>query len=153
VAKTSLARSALQLVAYWQDDRSKRKVPFRFPDVPGCHGTAIREDLYETAFATVEEALKEELAANKLPSWSRMHEPPKPNEKRLIVVVSPSLTLAVQVRRMRLMKGWTQAELAVKLGVRQQQVAKLESADGNPTFESVAKIAKVFDHPVAVVFH
>jgi len=152
VAKTALARSALQLVAYWQDDGSKRKVPFRFPDVPECKGTALREDLYETALATVEEALRGELASNKLPSWSRMHEPPRPNEKRLQIVISPSLTLAVQVRRMRLMKGWTQAELAVKLGVSQQQVAKLESADGNPTFESVARIAKVFDHPVAVVF-
>lgn len=50
------------------------------------------------------------------------------------------------------MRGWTQADLAQKVGVSQQQIVKLEDPDCNPTFETVTKVARAFDETLSIVF-
>lgn len=145
-------QTALQFVAYV----STKGPPytFEFPDVPGCTGSARKaQDVYEKATTALEAALREQLdARNKVPDWPQMHRPPGANQERLHLTISPGLALAVQFRRMRLMKGWSQAELAAKVGVSQQQIVKLEDPDCNPTFETVTKVAKAFNETLSVVF-
>jgi len=46
---------------------------------------------------------------------------------------------------MRSERGWSQAEIAKRVGVSQQQIAKLEDPDANPTIETIMKVARAFD--------
>lgn len=145
-------QTALQFVAYVTSKGPP--YTFEFPDVPGCTGSVRKaQELPEKATAALESALREQLdARNKLPDWPQMHRPPGANQERLHVTIAPGLALAVQFRRMRLMKGWSQAELATRVGVSQQQIVKLEDPDCNPTFETVTKVAKAFNETLSVVF-
>ena len=145
-------KSALQYVAFYQAKNSG--FVFDFPDAPGCKGAARNQDeLYEKAKSAIEGWLRKQvLEANTVAAWPRMHRRPNAGEERLHVHISPSLTVAVQFRRARLMRGWSQSELAERVGVSQQQIAKMEDPDGNPTFDSVAKIALALAEPLMVVF-
>lgn len=49
--------------------------------------------------------------------------------------------MAVSLRWARLDAGLTQAELALRAGVSQQQVAKLERPGANPSIATLGKIA------------
>jgi DNA-binding XRE family transcriptional regulator len=145
-------QTALQFVAFYR--KQGRTYAFEFPDVPGCVGTAANKgELYEKAKATLEAALRDQLRIlTKLPNWPQLHRPSRAGEERLHVRVAPSFVIAIQFRRMRLMKGWSQAELASHVGVSQQQIDKLEDPDCNPTFETVTKVARAFGEPLMVAF-
>ena len=52
--------------------------------------------------------------------------------------------LARNVLRLRKDKGWTQDELAAKLGVEQMAVSLIENARSNPTLETLEAIADCF---------
>ncbi len=57
-------------------------------------------------------------------------------------------SLALQIREMRNSRGWTQAELAKRLGVSRVTVAALEShgpKQGQYTMKLMKKVAKIFD--------
>ena len=81
-----------------------------------------------------------------------MHRPPKTNERRVHIAISPKLVLALQFRSMRSERGWSQAEIAKRVGVSQQQIAKLEDPDANPTIETIMKVARAFDMDLLVSF-
>ena len=49
-----------------------------------------------------------------------------------------------RIKKMRRIKGWTQAELAKAAGVTQAQVAKWESDKANPSRKTLLKLASVF---------
>jgi len=53
--------------------------------------------------------------------------------------------LARNVLRLRKDKGWTQDELAAKLGIEQMAVSLIENARSNPTLETLEAIASCFD--------
>jgi DNA-binding XRE family transcriptional regulator len=57
------------------------------------------------------------------------------------IVVDPQLAVAVALRWTRLDAGLTQAQLAARAGVSQQQVAKLERPGANPSVATLRKIA------------
>jgi len=50
--------------------------------------------------------------------------------------------LARVVRRLRREKGWTQDELAAKVGVEQMAISLIENARANPTLETLESLAK-----------
>ena len=52
--------------------------------------------------------------------------------------------LARNVLRLRKDKGWTQDELAAKLGIEQMAVSLIENARSNPTLETLEAIATCF---------
>ncbi len=57
-----------------------------------------------------------------------------------------ALSLAMQVREMRLQRGWSQAELAQRAGIEQATVSRLESAKAlNVTVNTLIRIAGAFD--------
>lgn len=49
-----------------------------------------------------------------------------------------------RIKKMRKTKGWTQAELAKRLGVTQAQVAKWESDKANLSRKTLLKLASIF---------
>lgn len=55
-----------------------------------------------------------------------------------------SSILENRIKKTRRAKGWTQAELAKRLGVTQAQVAKWESDKANPSRKTLLKLASIF---------
>ena len=51
----------------------------------------------------------------------------------------------------RLAKKMTQSELAIKVGMKQAAIARLEGGESNPTYSTLSKIAKVLDKKVALI--
>lgn len=45
----------------------------------------------------------------------------------------------------------TQAELAERVGMKQEAIARLESGQGNPTYRTLSRIAKALNKKVALV--
>ena len=52
------------------------------------------------------------------------------------------LAAALEIRWARQDAGLSQAELGKRAGVKQQQIAKIENPDENPTLETIEKVAK-----------
>lgn len=65
-----------------------------------------------------------------------------PEVKREYDALEPEFALAEMLIRQRLEKGFTQAQLAKKIGTKQSAISRLESGDYNPTLSAIKKIAK-----------
>ena len=107
-----------------------------FPDCPGC----------QTFGESKNEAL--EMAADCLAGWlastlkhGELPRVPRSRTGRGMVPVPVPARLAaiVTIRLRRAELGLTQKQLAARLGVSQQQVAKLEDPDTNSSLESIEK--------------
>src|SRR5207248_1254044 len=55
--------------------------------------------------------------------------------------VRPGLAAALQIRWARQDAGLTQKDFGARVGVSQQQIAKLENPDENPTLETLDKVS------------
>jgi antitoxin HicB len=106
-----------------------------FPDCPGC----------QTFGSTKDEALA--LAADALDGWLETEldageVPPRPRAHRggVPIDVRAGLDVAIQIRWLRDQLALTQAELAKRVGVSQQQIAKLERASSNPTIRTLVEL-------------
>jgi len=107
-----------------------------FPDCPGCQTFG---ESREEALAMAQEALEGWLEAHLVDGQA----PPPPKAKRgELVPVGPKLGAVLQIRWEREAKGLSQAALAARAGVSQQQIAKLENPDGNPTLTTLEKVAR-----------
>lgn len=121
-----------------------------FPDCPGCQTFAENGDeVVSVAREALEGWLETNLVERRVPPRPRKHRAPA-NAKRLVVVVPPKLSVALQVRWARQDGRLSQAELARKVGVTQQAIAKLEDPDANPTLETVQKTADALGLDVEV---
>lgn len=107
-----------------------------FPDCSGC----------QTFGDTRAEAI--EMAHEALEGWLETgmehgDVPPRPMPHRGVEIeVRPALAVAIQLRWLRDERGLTQTQLAKEIGVSQQQIAKLEKVDANPTINTLTDIAK-----------
>jgi transcriptional regulator with XRE-family HTH domain len=61
-------------------------------------------------------------------------------EKRL----KPIMDLADEVLELRMEKGWTQEELAERVGTAQANISRLENGLANPTFEFLQRLCDAF---------
>ena len=117
-----------------------------FPDCPGCQtfGNSRTELL--------------EMAADALSGWLEAHlvdgeTPPPPKAKTgARICVTLNVAVAIQIRWMREELGLTQTQLAQRLGVSQQAIAKLERSGGNPSIETLQRLAKALGRQVNVTF-
>ena len=107
-----------------------------FIDAPGC---ATFAGTREKALVAAKEALEGWLEAHLVDGRS----PPRPSagSRGEPVDVDPQLAVAVSLRWARQDAGFTQADLAARIGVSQQQVAKLERPGANPSIATLKKIA------------
>jgi transcriptional regulator with XRE-family HTH domain len=67
-------------------------------------------------------------------------------EKRL----KPALDLADDVFELRMERGWTQVELAERVGTKQANISRLENGLANPTLRFLEKLGEVFKTELAV---
>jgi DNA-binding XRE family transcriptional regulator/predicted RNase H-like HicB family nuclease len=119
-----------------------------FPDAPGCQTQTGKQDQVP---AVAKEALE-----GWLESWLVTGEaPPRASgraRKGLRIEVDPALAIAIDIRRARLEQGLTQAEVATRAGVSQQQIAKLEKPGQNPSVVTLAKVGAALGLRPVVTF-
>lgn len=64
--------------------------------------------------------------------------------------LGPEFALIQTLIEKRLKSGFTQAELARKVGTKQSAIARLESGNSNPTVDFLKKVAKALDAKLTV---
>jgi len=112
-----------------------------FPDCPGCQTFGEPGDDLTA------------LASGALAGWleahlSRDEAPPRPKKRRAIpgsllaVEVPPTLAIRLMLRWAREDAHLSQAELAKRIGVSQQALAKLEGPRANPTIGTLTAVAR-----------
>jgi DNA-binding XRE family transcriptional regulator/predicted RNase H-like HicB family nuclease len=108
-----------------------------FVDAPGCSTYASSR---ERVVRTAREALAGWIEAHLIDGRA----PPRPSSssRHLAVDVEAQLAVAVALRWARQEAGLTQAQLAARVGVSQQQVAKLERPGANPSVATLQRLAK-----------
>jgi len=62
------------------------------------------------------------------------------------------LDLADDILRLRMEKGWSQAELAEHAETKQANISRLESGLSNPSVKFLQKVAKALDATIAIRF-
>ena len=62
------------------------------------------------------------------------------------------LDLADDVLRLRMEKGWSQAQLAERVGTKQANISRLESGLSNPSINFLQKVAKALDTSIFINF-
>lgn len=89
------------------------------------------------------------MAAEALEGWLETHlefgdVPPRPRARRggVPIDVPPRLDVAIQLRWLRDDLGLSQAEFAKRVGVSQQQIAKLEKPTSNPTIRTLVELTE-----------
>lgn len=64
----------------------------------------------------------------------------------------PYLDLANKVLALRLERGWSQAELAERVGTKQANISRIESGQANPTLKLLHRLAHAFEAELTVDF-
>jgi len=114
-----------------------------FPDLPGCQTFAdSMEVLAGEARDALTVRLRTDLADGEAPPRASVRLRLPKGAKLLTIAVPPKLVVPLAIRWARQDAEITQTELARKLGVSQQQAAKLEQPDANPTVDTLAKVAE-----------
>jgi len=122
-----------------------------FPDCPGCQTFADSGDeLPEVATEALEGWLEAHLVDGQVPPEPKVHRRAPAGHKLARIRIDPGLAVALQIRWARVRKGISQAELAKRAKVSQQQIAKLERPGENPTIGTIRKIADALDVHVDV---
>jgi ribosome-binding protein aMBF1 (putative translation factor) len=60
-------------------------------------------------------------------------------------VLGPEYEVVKTIIKERVRRGWSQAELAEAIGSRQPVISRLERGDGNPSLQTLNRIAKALD--------
>lgn len=123
-----------------------------FPDCPGCQTQAEPgQDILALAQDALEGWLEAHLVHGRVPPppSARKHRVP-PGAGSALIPVSPALAIRIELRRARTDAGLSQAQLAARVGVSQQQIAALESPDSNLTLSTLEKVAAVLGREVQI---
>jgi putative transcriptional regulator len=132
--------------------REGRNTLAEFPDCPGCQTFSDGEDLAERAREALEGWLEAHLVDGQVPPRPVEHTGAPAGKAVARVGIRPGLAAALQIRWARGDAGLTQGALGKLAGVSQQQIAKLEDPDENPSLETLAKVARALGLEVNVGF-
>jgi len=113
-----------------------------FPDCPGCQTFAKSEaELAAMALEALTGWMESSIEHGDVPSRPVIRQRAPRGAKLLRVDLPTRLEVALLVRWARSDDGLTQGDLAKRMGVSQQQVAKLERPNANPSIETLARLA------------
>ena len=59
--------------------------------------------------------------------------------------LGPEYEVVKTIIKARVKRGWSQTELAEAIGSRQPVISRLERGDGNPSLQTLSRIAKALD--------
>lgn len=117
-------------------EKEGRAFNVSFPDCPGCLTFGKSEaDAVAMAHEALEGWLEACLVSGVVPPASKA-------KRGQAITVNPHLSAVVLIRQRRAALGLSQAEVAKRAGLSQQQIARLENPDGNPTVAMLAKVAE-----------
>ena len=129
-----------------------RRVLAEFPDCPGCQTFAEHEDdIAEVAREALEGWLEANLVDGQIPPRPHAHYGAVSGALARIPV-RPGLAAALNIRWARHDAGLSQKALGERARVSQQQIAKLESPDENPSLETLDKVGRALGLQVIVAF-
>lgn len=140
----------MHYVAYisHEDDR----VLAEFPDCPGCQTFADSEaTIAEVAREALEGWLEAHLVDGQIPPRPSVHYG-APYGIMARISVRPGLAAALNIRWARHDAGLSQKALGELAGVSQQQIAKLENPDENPSLQTLEKVGTALGLQVSVEF-
>jgi predicted RNase H-like HicB family nuclease/DNA-binding XRE family transcriptional regulator len=122
-----------------------------FPDCPGCQTFADSAvAIGDAAHEALEGWLEANLSTGKIPPRPVARSGAPAGRKLARVQVRAGLTAALTIRWARSDRGLTQKALGKLAGVTQQQIAKLEDPDENPTLQTLEKVATALGLSVSV---
>jgi len=75
-----------------------------------------------------------------------------PEYKKAKEQFGPILDIGDEILRLRIEKGWSQAELAERSGTKQANISRLESGLSNPSINFLQKVAKALDADFSLHF-
>jgi HTH-type transcriptional regulator/antitoxin HipB len=131
--------------------REGKHVLAEFPDCPGCQTFVDSADeLAAAAQEALEGWLEAHLVDGQIPTRPVERSGAPSGTKLARIPVRAGLAAALTIRWARSDAGLSQAELGKRAGVKQQQIAKLENPDENPTLETLEKVAKALGLAVNV---
>ena len=61
-----------------------------------------------------------------------------------LIFLTPSQKLSIVIKKYRIQKGKTQAEMAKEMGIKLLPYQRLESGNNNPTLKTLSKVKEVF---------
>ena len=73
-----------------------------------------------------------------------------PEYREVADKLEPILDLADEVFELRMERGWTQAELAERVGTAQANISRLENGLANPTLDFLEKLSEAFGTQLSV---
>lgn len=93
------------------------------------------------------------VSINNLPDWEDFKKEllRDPEVKREYDALEDEFRLARELIKARLERHLTQEQLAQKIGVKQEAIARLESGQANPRYKTLTRVAKALDKKVAFV--
>lgn len=59
--------------------------------------------------------------------------------------LAPEYEIITTIIRARIKRGWSQTQLAEAVGSRQPVISRLERGEGNPSLQTLGRIAKALD--------
>jgi HTH-type transcriptional regulator/antitoxin HipB len=122
--------------------REGKHVLAEFPDCPGCQTFADNADELATAAREALEGwLEAHLVDGQIPTRPVARSCAPAGTRLARIPVRAGLAAALTIRWARNDAGLTQAALGKRAGVKQQQIAKLEDPDENPTLGTLEKVA------------
>jgi predicted RNase H-like HicB family nuclease/DNA-binding XRE family transcriptional regulator len=122
-----------------------------FPDCPGCQTFAESPSaLGAAAHEALEGWLEANLSAGKVPPRPVARSGAPAGYKLGRVPVRAGLTAALTIRWARTDRRLSQKALGKLARVSQQQIAKLEDPDENPTLQTIEKVARALGLSVSV---
>ena len=140
----------MNYIAYIHPDGNQWSV--EFPDAPGCQTFA---DTPSALYLAAQEALSGWLEAHLVDGKA----PPRPQLRftrdgawAMNVPVPAALSSALNIRWARQDQGLSQQQLAERMGVTQQYVAKLENPDENPSLDTIERAARALGFKVDLTF-
>ena len=73
-------------------------------------------------------------------------------ERKLIFDQTGLEAFAIQLKKVRTRKGFTQNQLAFEAGISLSQIARIETARINPTLSTVFALARTMEVPLSELF-
>lgn len=128
--------------------RGPRGFEIVFPDLPGCGARGVTR---AKSLSNARSALSTFLEDSRDPRW--MVPSAKTRKGRTFVWIRPDEAVAVplMIRQARQRVGFTQRQLAERIGITVQQVQKLETPrKSNPTIRILCSISRALDSDLEI---
>jgi predicted RNase H-like HicB family nuclease/DNA-binding XRE family transcriptional regulator len=123
--------------------RERNHLLAEFPDCPGCQTFAdTGDEIAAAAQEALEGWLEAHLVDGQVPSRPVEHTTAPAGKKLARIGVRPGLAAALEIRWARNDAGLSQKAFGELVGVSQQQIAKLENPDGNPSIDTLDKVSR-----------